>query len=242
MHNSDWDESRGDRPLISEPVRWTATNPSVEPAGGFVSIGDYLDAKRKAADRIEALEGEVERLRAIAREAAESATQHQADVLRLKADHAALRQALEALEADDSKLWPSEKRSGAITAARAALDARQEPVRPGSPEASAMIDSVLAEYNWPSNPKNAARAGFVAAQRMLAARAALEAQPVACIGRGDAGCGYVGGQSGGVCPACGGMLLSSSAIAQAKKSTSNCRCSSKGFQFCDCPEPRKDPT
>lgn len=40
--------------------------------------------------------------------------------------------------------------------------------RPGSPEASAMIDSVLDEYNWPSNPKNAARAGFEAARRMLA--------------------------------------------------------------------------
>jgi hypothetical protein len=38
---------------------------------------------------------------------------------------------------------------------------------PGSPEASAMIDSVLAEYNWPSNAKNAARAGYVAASRML---------------------------------------------------------------------------
>lgn len=40
--------------------------------------------------------------------------------------------------------------------------------RPGSPEASAMIDSLLAEYQWPSNPKNAARAGFEAARRMLA--------------------------------------------------------------------------
>ncbi len=39
---------------------------------------------------------------------------------------------------------------------------------PGSPEASAMMDSVLAEYNYPSNPKNAARAGFVAAMRLLA--------------------------------------------------------------------------
>lgn len=39
--------------------------------------------------------------------------------------------------------------------------------RPGSPEASAMIDSVLAEYEWPSNPKNAARAGFEAARRLL---------------------------------------------------------------------------
>ena len=40
---------------------------------------------------------------------------------------------------------------------------------PGSPEASAMMDSVLAEYGWPANTKNAARAGFVAARRMLEA-------------------------------------------------------------------------
>lgn len=39
---------------------------------------------------------------------------------------------------------------------------------PGSPEASAMMDSVLAEYQWPINPKNAARAGWVAATRWLA--------------------------------------------------------------------------
>lgn len=43
---------------------------------------------------------------------------------------------------------------------------------PGSPEASAMIDSVMAEYNWPSNTKNAARAGYVAATRLMAAPAA----------------------------------------------------------------------
>ena len=36
-----------------------------------------------------------------------------------------------------------------------------------------MIDSVLAEFNWPANAKNAARAGYVAAQRLAAA------QPVA---------------------------------------------------------------
>lgn len=45
-------------------------------------------------------------------------------------------------------------------------------INPGSPEASAMIDSVLFEYGWPSNPKNAARAGFVAAQRLAAPGAA----------------------------------------------------------------------
>lgn len=47
--------------------------------------------------------------------------------------------------------------------------AQAEPValpHPGSPEASAMIDSVLAEYQWPTNAKNAARAGYVAAMRL----------------------------------------------------------------------------
>jgi hypothetical protein len=41
---------------------------------------------------------------------------------------------------------------------------------PGSPEASAMIDSLLAEYAWPANMKNAARAGYEAARRLLAAK------------------------------------------------------------------------
>jgi hypothetical protein len=31
---------------------------------------------------------------------------------------------------------------------------------------------------------------------------------VACVGNGNKPCGYVGGWSGGVCPECGGMLLS----------------------------------
>jgi hypothetical protein len=39
---------------------------------------------------------------------------------------------------------------------------------PGSPEASAMMDSMLAEYQWPANTKNAARAGWEAANRWLA--------------------------------------------------------------------------
>jgi hypothetical protein len=30
-----------------------------------------------------------------------------------------------------------------------------------------MMDSVLAEYNWPTNTKNAARAGYVAAARLM---------------------------------------------------------------------------
>jgi hypothetical protein len=38
---------------------------------------------------------------------------------------------------------------------------------PGSPEASAMLDSLLAEYNYPANTKNAARAGWEAANRWL---------------------------------------------------------------------------
>jgi len=48
--------------------------------------------------------------------------------------------------------------------------------QPGSPEASTMIDSVLAEYGWPANPKNAARAGYVAATRMIASAEAPAAQ------------------------------------------------------------------
>lgn len=41
-----------------------------------------------------------------------------------------MRQALEELEADDSKLWPREKRTNAITTLRAAIEAaeKQEPV------------------------------------------------------------------------------------------------------------------
>ncbi len=41
---------------------------------------------------------------------------------------------------------------------------------PGSPEASALIDSMLAKYGWPANPKNAARAGYEAARAALAAK------------------------------------------------------------------------
>jgi hypothetical protein len=44
---------------------------------------------------------------------------------------------------------------------------------PGSPEASAMMDSMLAEYQWPANTKNAARAGWEAANRWLMQRAAM---------------------------------------------------------------------
>lgn len=61
--------------------------------------------------------------------------------------------------------------------AKAVLGAAPALPNPGSPEASAMIDSVLAEYNWPSNTKNAARAGYVAAARLLAAPAARPVPP-----------------------------------------------------------------
>lgn len=62
---------------------------------------------------------------------------------------------------------------GAAQAAPSAAAPSQLP-HPGSPEASAMIDSLLAEYQWPANSKNAARAGYEAARRMLSA----PAQPV----------------------------------------------------------------
>lgn len=38
---------------------------------------------------------------------------------------------------------------------------------PGSTEASTMLDTLLAEYNYPANTKNAARAGWEAANRWL---------------------------------------------------------------------------
>lgn len=38
---------------------------------------------------------------------------------------------------------------------------------PGSAEVSDLLDTVLAEYNWPANSKNAARAGWEAANRWL---------------------------------------------------------------------------
>ena len=41
---------------------------------------------------------------------------------------------------------------------------------------------------------------------------------VRCVGRGAGdGCGHEGGRSGEVCPACGGMLLSDEAEAQAER-------------------------
>ena len=56
---------------------------------------------------------------------------------------------------------------------------------PGSPEASAMMDSMLAEYQWPANSKNAARAGWEAANRWLASRmgaaAALQPQDLSAL-------------------------------------------------------------
>lgn len=57
------------------------------------------------------------------------------------------------------------------------LFALEPPPNPGSPEASAMIDAVLAEYDWPSNAKNAARAGYVAATRLMGG-AQAKAEPL----------------------------------------------------------------
>ena len=69
--------------------------------------------------------------------------------------------------------WERNRRAfrAMVAAAPPAPQAASEPMlpHPGSPEASAIIDSKLAEYNWPSNSKNAARAGFEAARALLAA-------------------------------------------------------------------------
>lgn len=63
-----------------------------------------------------------------------------------------------------------------LVAARAS-EARILP-HPASPEASGMMDAVLAEYNWPASSKNAARAGWEAANRWLqGARANGESLP-----------------------------------------------------------------
>jgi ribA/ribD-fused uncharacterized protein len=59
--------------------------------------------------------------------------------------------------------------------APAPADERQALPHPGSPEASAMIDSKLAEYGWPANKKGAARAGYEAAREL--ARASPAAEP-----------------------------------------------------------------
>jgi hypothetical protein len=72
---------------------------------------------------------------------------------------------------------PSAIVQGALQAALAAAPqtGRQAVPHPGSPEASAMIDAELAAYNWPSNAKNAARAGYVACMK-LKAEAAPQAE------------------------------------------------------------------
>lgn len=54
-----------------------------------------------------------------------------------------------------------------VTAAPAPQPATRVLPNPGSPEASAMLDALLAEYHWPANSKNAARAGWEAAERWL---------------------------------------------------------------------------
>lgn len=67
-------------------------------------------------------------------------------------------------------------------AALAVTSAPSEPAvlpHPGLPEVSAALDAVLAEYNYPANPKNAARAGWTAATRWLRAPQPAPAVPVA---------------------------------------------------------------
>lgn len=59
---------------------------------------------------------------------------------------------------------PEEKQD--ITCKDATVSARALP-HPASPEVSAKLDSILAEYHWPTNTKNAARAGWEAANRWL---------------------------------------------------------------------------
>lgn len=65
-------------------------------------------------------------------------------------------------------------------ATQAPAPAPVAPPHPGSPEASAMIDSELAAHNWPTNTKNAARAGYVACSKLMGAA------PVQCAAVGDA--------------------------------------------------------
>ena len=76
-----------------------------------------------------------------------------------------------------SSYTAAQMHSYALTAIAAAqVLPSAEPValsHPGSPEASAMMDSVLAEYEWPANPKNAARAGYEAARRLTAPQPAV---------------------------------------------------------------------
>jgi hypothetical protein len=63
----------------------------------------------------------------------------------------------------------SEISPAVLPTGQGAKEATRALPRPGSPEASAMMDSLLAEYQWPANSKNAARAGWEAANRWLAA-------------------------------------------------------------------------
>lgn len=54
-----------------------------------------------------------------------------------------------------------------FTAPRSAQPQPEQLPHPGTPEAEEMIDKLLAEYNRPANMKNAARAGYMAARRLL---------------------------------------------------------------------------
>jgi hypothetical protein len=62
---------------------------------------------------------------------------------------------------------------------------------PASPEASAMMDALLAEYQHPANTKNAARAGWEAANRWLTLGAAISATHLSfCASQDDTMPGY----------------------------------------------------
>lgn len=54
-----------------------------------------------------------------------------------------------------------------FTAPRSAQPQPESLPHPGTPEAEEMIDKLLAEHNRPANMKNAARAGYMAARRLL---------------------------------------------------------------------------
>ncbi len=54
-----------------------------------------------------------------------------------------------------------------FTAPRPAQPQPESLPHPGAPEAEEMIDKLLAEYQHPANAKNAARAGYMAARRLM---------------------------------------------------------------------------
>ena len=104
-------------------------------------------------------------------------------------DAQALRDAVTVFLLRYDQMRGDREEAGEFTMLRAALtqsapQASPLPM-PGSPEASAMMDSMLAEYGYPANMKNAARAGFEAARRLLVAPAApLQPACPQCKGSG----------------------------------------------------------